>query len=228
MIHSLKLLIILVCISLSATQKTEIIEAFSENEVDEDVTKTSSEMCSENENLSYNELDKQPEIIGSSSMINDFHYKLNFRNYYKPISAQLYENLASSDTNFDGSINILKNRIPPVTYLPLVYPPFQDNMLSQKVESESLIDEDVRPPRVYRSEKDFWKQLQHDSIMKNILPTMPIPFYRNIEADAPEASDLYYIPMLLVCSPRIIYERSLNNKDQGFPISYHSQNGGYE
>lgn len=231
MIHSLKLnlLIILICISLSATQKTKIIEAFSESEVDTnvDVTKTSSEMCSENENLSHNELDKRPEIIGSSSMKNDFYYKPNFRNYYKPISAQLYENLASSDTNFDGSINILKNRIPPVTYLPPVYPPFQDNMLSQKVESESLINEDVRPPRVYRSEKDFWKQLQHDSIMKNILPTMPIPFYRNIEVDAPEASDLYYIPMLLVCSPRIIYGRSLNNNDQGFPISYLSQNAGY-
>ncbi|CAH2086265.1 unnamed protein product [Euphydryas editha] len=219
MTHSLILnsIIILICISLSATQKTKIIEALPDNEADTnvDVTKTSSESCPENENWSYKKIDDRSEIFPSWLTTNDFYFNPISRNYFKPVSSHLYEDFEPSSASFDGSINVLKSRIPPVRYLPPVYSPLHNKFLSQKVESdEDHINENVRPPRVYRSEDDFWEQIKRDSIMKNILPTMPIPFFRNIEAYAPEASNLYYIPMVLVCSHGIINEETLENDSQ--------------
>ncbi|CAH0721807.1 unnamed protein product, partial [Brenthis ino] len=115
----------------------------------------------------------------------------------------------------------------PVRYLPPVYlknyETWPRNMASER-------DLYVRTPRMLRSDDDFWEQLQNDSIMKNILPTMPIPFLRSAStpsdtsyqySSSPYGSQDCPLPIMLLCTPKIsLSENLLNYNKQMDEVPY--------
>ncbi|XP_050344779.1 uncharacterized protein LOC126769873 [Nymphalis io] len=228
---------IILCEKIVESQETAIIEALSaendENKRYNNVDLTSWEICFENENLNHSETDDQTEMIPYSlSPTQDFYLQPNFQRDDKTISSHTYQvdaltNLKSSGMSlrrYDGVLypythsNMLSsfNTIPPVRYLPPVYSPLHDTFLSEKRDSDQGSIENVRPPRV---ENDFWEQLQYDSIMKNILPTMPM-FLRNTETLTPRKKYPYYVSILSLCSPGMIYSRPSLDGEIELPIPY--------
>ncbi|XP_046965106.1 uncharacterized protein LOC124533703 [Vanessa cardui] len=172
----------------------------------------------------------------SSSTTNDFYLQPNFQRDYKAISSATHQVDALNNLETSG-ISLRKydrglypyinskmmssyNPIPPVRFLPPVYSPLHDTFLSEKRESDQDFIGNIQPPRVLRLENDFWKQLQHDTVMKNILPTMPT-FLRNTEdTHAIRTRDPYYVSMLFLYSPEIIYSRRGSDDEIELPIPY--------
>ncbi|XP_047528023.1 uncharacterized protein LOC125064823 [Vanessa atalanta] len=249
MSHSLSTIFILMtifnCIILNKqlveSQETAIIEALSaekkESKRYKNVDLNSWEICLEDENFDQSKTDDQTEMLPSSlSTTNDFNPQSNFQRDYKSISSRTYQVDALNNLEIPG-ISLRKydgvlypyinsempssfNPIPPVRYLPPVYLPLHDTFLTEKRESDQDVIENIRPPRVLRSENDFWDQLQHDTIMKNILPTMPT-FLRNTEdTRAIRTSDPYYVSILFLYSPKIIYSRRVSDDEIELPIPY--------
>lgn len=232
--------------------ETTIIEAIpSDNTLnsnergDQDSSHDPSGKCSNSENYLENPASVQvlPSEFVSANYLNtpnaDPYLRATFRNgYYYPYSDYAYLSDSSRDAvprrGFSNEYNDVwypftnpgvfapYSNIPPVKSLPPVYARFYGNSLPV---DEAWIPKVRRQTRL--DDEDFMKQLEYDSIMKNILPTMPVPLPRNAlsqsiynlpytYASFPHGMSDCAIPFLLGCRPAITYGNLVNS----MPVPY--------
>lgn len=232
--------------------ETTIIEAFpSDNTIssnergDQDSSQEPSGKCSNSENYlknptSVNNHMLLPEFVSSNHLNTpkaDPYLRATFRNgYYYPYSDYTYYSDSPRDLPRRGFSNDYNDGwypytnpdvfapysiIPPVKSLPPVYARFYGN---------SLPVEEAWIPKVRRQigldDEDFIKQLEYESMMKNILPTMPIPLARDAPlqtigvpytyASFPHGMSDCAIPFLLGCRPTISY----GSLSSSMPVPY--------
>ena len=226
--------------------KTNIIEAFSvETENTNDVSesdnlkKSSPELCPVSENKSWKDLtssnnidvlspELQPPLTNIANK--DLAYQYAYTPGYNYYDLNTDPFTSPPPKIPDNSVVRSYNKLSypyiypevftsfqpyPVRYIPPVYLQYYYSLSPQDMMPNYEVS-NIRTPRVLRSNDDFWEQLESDSIMKNILPTMPVPFLRNNNqpliyerAYLPYGSPDCALPIMLGCAPKFFYRDHL-------------------
>ncbi|CAH2241237.1 jg3300 [Pararge aegeria aegeria] len=233
---------------------TSIIEAVppdsnSNERGDLDLKKDSSETCLETENyLEDPAMENRllsPEFISLNQVntpnADPYRRAIYHKGHYYPYSPYMYQVDPPNDsgsrrkeyndiwypyTNPNVYTSVPYPNIPPVRTLPPVYARLYGNSLPLEQE---WFPSQIRRQRKLHEHDDLIKQLEYDSIMENVLPTMPIPFPR--DASDPQSSRIPYlyasfphgtsdcaIPILLGCTPKITYGNLENHNS--IPVPY--------
>ncbi|XP_045491518.1 uncharacterized protein LOC123691261 [Colias croceus] len=170
-------------------------------------------------------------------------------NYYFekmfPLSTLIRQEPAEKEENYQNNFQVFKDAVPEGYYLndnqisrngyyiidPYAFHPISppnsiqfDQIIPQ---DNTILNEEANKPRYTRSipdnsKKDIWDQLLHDSMLNNILPTMPIPYVHKSSPYLDNAYGPYRptygadsnrngcgVPIYLSCTPRITYDASV-------------------
>nr|AON96628.1 VMP32 protein [Bicyclus anynana] len=145
---------------------------------------------------------------------------VSYDNWYPYINPSVHTSLPYSN-------------IPPVSSLPPVYARMYGNYLP--IEPDWMTSQ-IRRQRKLFDDEDLLKQLEYDAIMKNILPTMPVPLPRDANNITPQSTGIPYVhasfphstsdcalPIFLGCTPKVTYGHWENQNL--IPVPYAHDNG---
>ncbi|CAG9585250.1 unnamed protein product [Danaus chrysippus] len=84
------------------------------------------------------------------------------------------------------------NRIPPVRFLPPVYPRILAKIPRSRWTNDfNYLDSITRPQRTFQEDNQHWQQFQHDSIVKNTIPKVPYPYFQDTFIDSVTENPFY-------------------------------------